>query len=84
MGIWEEKVLILEAAQIDNALSEKMKRQIMKAIVQRFATLDTDIDDGDTEPAFDGAESQYDVDRGLVRVRVGERVFDIRVGVAMR
>lgn len=84
MGIWEEKVLILEAAQIDNALSEKMKRQIMKAIVQRFATLDTDIDDGDTEPAFAGAESQYDVDRGLVRVRVGERVFDIRVGVAMR
>lgn len=69
---------------VDNGRTKKMKLQVLRRIYQALTDLDSEIDTGDTEPAFAGALALVDQDKGILRIKVGERRFDITVQPSFR
>jgi hypothetical protein len=74
----------INPVDVDNGRTGKMRVQILKRIYSALTDLDSEIDNGDTEPAFAGAVALVDRDKGILRVKVGERRFDITVQPSFR
>lgn len=69
---------------VEKEKTVKMQNQILRRIYNALADIDTEIDSGDTEPAFEGAVAVSDADKGILRVSVGDRRFEIRVTPSFR
>jgi len=69
----------IEMSVVGHAQGIKMRNQVLRRIYDALTDLDSEIDDGDTEPAFAGATAIADPDRGLIQIKVNDRRFDIIV-----
>lgn len=69
---------------VEKARTLKMRNQILRRVYNALTDIDTEIDNGDTEPAFGGAVAVSDADKGILRVSVGDRRFEIRVTPSFR
>ena len=69
---------------IEKEKTSKMQNQILRRIFNALTDIDTEVDSGDTEPAFAGAVATSDANKGILRVSVGDRRFEIRVTPSFR